>query len=80
MFSEIPVFCCQTHKGKKCIQWKQGVTPVGRKCVNQWRKRWIGSLMIALGTGVFLALLLPGCMFLVAVLLICGGACLLYKS
>ena len=36
--------------------------------------------MDRLGTGVFLALLLPGCMFLVAVLLICGGACLLYKS
>lgn len=36
--------------------------------------------MIALGIGMFLALLLPGCMFLVAFLLICGGACLLYKS
>ena len=53
---------------------------MGRKCVRHWRKRWVGSLMIALGTGVFLALLLPGCMFLVAVLFICGGACLLYKS
>lgn len=50
---------------------------MGKKCSAEWKKRFCGVIMLSVGVGMFLAWLLPSCIFFVATALICGGVWLL---
>ncbi|HIY03467.1 MAG TPA: hypothetical protein H9733_00695 [Candidatus Anaerotignum merdipullorum] len=51
-----------------------------RRCHNDWRKQVCGMILLSLGIGMFLAILLPSCIFLVATALICCGIWLIRIS
>lgn len=53
---------------------------MGRRCRRDWRKKWCGIILVSLGIGMFLAILLPKCIVLVALALICTGGWLIYIS
>ncbi len=53
---------------------------MGRKRCHQWKKRYLGILLLFLGLGMFLALLLPHCIYIVATALVCVGGWLIYVS
>ncbi len=53
---------------------------MGRRRCNQWKKRWCGCVLLLLGIGMFLALLLPSCIYIVATGLVCAGCWLIHIS
>lgn len=53
---------------------------MGKGCGRDWKKRSCGIILMAVGFGMLLAFLFPGCAFLVAAALLCGGGWLIYIS